>query len=87
MGNLGRALIDHDRRGFVKLVVDAKTKQILGGHIVGQNAGQLIHEIAVAIKAKVPVTEIGRMIHAYPSYSEAVAAAAEEFDKMHTNLL
>lgn len=79
IGNLGRALIEHDRRGLVKLIVDAKTKQILGGHIAGREAGQLIHEVALAMKAKIPVTEIGRMIHAYPTFSEAVAAAAERF--------
>ena len=63
----------------MKLIVDADTKFILGGHIVGTNAGQLIHEIALAMKAQVPVTVIGRMIHAYPTFSEAVAAAAEKF--------
>ena len=79
MGGLGRSLIERERRGLVKLVVDAKTKQILGGHIVGTGAGQLIHEIALAMKAKLPVTELARMIHAYPTFSEAVAAAAEKF--------
>lgn len=78
-GGLGRMLIEKDPRGLVKLVVDAKTLHILGGHIVGENAGQLIHEVALAMKAKIPVTDIGRMIHAYPSFSEAVAAAAEQF--------
>lgn len=79
MGGLGRALIDHDRRGFVKLVVNVSDNQILGGHIAGPNAGQLIHEIALAMKAKIPVTDIARMIHAYPTFSEGVAAAAEQF--------
>lgn len=79
IGNLGRALIDLDRRGMVKLVAEAKTKQILGAHIVGKQAGQLIHEIAVAMKAKVPVTTIAKTIHAYPTFSEAIAAAAEKY--------
>ncbi len=78
IGGLGRALIDQDRRGFVKLIVDAKTKEIFGAHIVGKNAGQLIHEIAVAMKGKLPVTIIAKTIHAYPTFSEAVAAAAEQ---------
>lgn len=78
-GGLGRALIERDRRGFVKLIVNEKDLSIVGGHIVGQAAGQLIHEIALAMRAKIPVTEIARMIHAYPTFSEAVAAAAEQF--------
>lgn len=78
IGNLGRALIEHDRRGIVKLVVEAKTMKILGGHILGLNAGQMIHEIALAMRANIPAPEIGRMIHAYPTWSEAVAAAAEQ---------
>lgn len=76
---LGRFLIEHKTKGLLKIVADKKTKQIYGGHIVGENAGQLIHEIALAQKAKIPATEIGRMIHAYPTFSEAVAAAAEQF--------
>ena len=79
IGSLGRSLIDRDRRGFVKIIANAKDGIILGGHIVGSNAGQLIHEIALAMKAKTPVTTMGRMIHAYPTFSEAVAAAAEQF--------
>lgn len=78
IAGLGRALVAQERRGFVKLVVDGKTKQILGGHIVGREAGQLIHEIALAMKGQIAVTEVARMIHAYPTFSEAVAAAAEQ---------
>lgn len=79
IGSLGRALIDQDRRGFVKLIVDPDTLQILGGHVVGADAGELIHEIALAMRGKIPVTEIGRMIHAYPTFSESIAAVAEQF--------
>ena len=78
-GGLGRMLIEQDPRGLVKLIVETGSMKILGGHIVGENAGQLIHEVALAMKAGIPVTEIGRMIHAYPSFSEAVAACAEQF--------
>lgn len=85
-GGLGRALIDHDRRGFVKIIASADDDQILGGHIVGSGAGQLIHEIAVAMKAKIPVTSIAKTIHAYPTFSEAVAAAAEQFLNLTSRL-
>lgn len=79
IGNLGRALIDLDRRGLVKLVVEKKSRNILGGHIAGQNAGQMIHEIAIAIKGKIPIETVARTIHAYPTYSESISAAAEKF--------
>ncbi len=78
-GGLGRMLIEKDSRGFVKLMVNGSNQQILGAHIVGESAGQLIHEVALAMKTGIPVTEIARMIHAYPTFSEAVAAAAEQF--------
>ena len=79
VGGLGRYLIERDTRGFVKIIADKKTKLILGGTAVGLSAGQMVHEIALAMKAKIPATEIGRMIHAYPTFSEGVAAAAEQF--------
>jgi len=78
-GGLGRFLIEREARGLVKLIVDAGSMHILGGHIAAENAGQLIHEIALAMKAKIKVTDIARMIHAYPTFSEAVGAAAEQF--------
>jgi len=81
IGSLGRALIDQDRRGFVKLLVDRKTGLLLGGHIVGKQAGQLIHEVAICMKARVLALTIAKTIHAYPTFSEAVAAAAERIER------
>ncbi|OGF00880.1 MAG: hypothetical protein A3G07_02935 [Candidatus Doudnabacteria bacterium RIFCSPLOWO2_12_FULL_47_12] len=77
IGGLGRYLINRDSRGFIKLIVEPSSGLILGGHVVGESAGQLLHEIALAMKAKIPVTTMARMIHAYPTFSEAVGAAAE----------
>ncbi|MDP3741399.1 MAG: NAD(P)/FAD-dependent oxidoreductase [bacterium] len=79
MGNLGRALIDLDRRGLVKIIIEKKSRAILGAHIAGNNAGQLIHEIAVAMKGKLSIETVAKTIHAYPSYSEAIGATAEKF--------
>lgn len=79
VGGMGRSLIERERRGFIKLVVEKETLQILGAHVAGLQAGQLVHELAVAMKSKFPITEVARMIHAYPSFSEAVGAAAEKF--------
>jgi pyruvate/2-oxoglutarate dehydrogenase complex dihydrolipoamide dehydrogenase (E3) component len=78
-GGLGRYLIEGDRKGFVKIIADSKSQEIYGGHIAGANAGQLIHEIALAMRAKVRAGDLGRMIHAYPTFSEAVAGAGEKF--------
>lgn len=78
IGGLGRALIDRDRRGLIKVVIDQKTGGILGAGICGNGAGQVIHEIAAAMKGKLKAADLGRMIHAYPTYSEAIAAALEQ---------
>lgn len=81
VGGLGRSLVEMEPRGFVKLVA-AEDNQILGAHVVGLQAGELVHEIAVAMKGKLPIDVVARTIHAYPSFSEAVSAAAEKFIKI-----
>ncbi len=78
IGALGRAYIDGHRTGLVKLVADKKTHRVLGGAVVGERAGEVIHEIALAVYAKLKVEELAEMIHAYPTYCEAVHAAASE---------
>jgi pyruvate/2-oxoglutarate dehydrogenase complex dihydrolipoamide dehydrogenase (E3) component len=72
----GKALVTGEMTGLVKIVVDKKTKKVLGGHVVGQSAAELVHEIALAIYAKIPYTAMANMIHAYPTFAEAVGAAA-----------
>lgn len=74
-GALSRALIQGEARGFVKIVADADSDEILGGHIIGPEAGELIHEIAVAMQNGVKASGIGETIHAYPTLAEAVGAA------------
>lgn len=73
---LGRAVTEGARVGVVKIVADKKTRKILGGHIVSEHAGEMIHEIALAMHAGLTVDQISSMMHAFPTYSEAVAAAA-----------
>ncbi len=73
---LGRAYIDGVSTGFVKVVGDPKTGRLLGGHVVGVRAGEVIHEMAIALQLKAHVADLAQTIHAYPTYSEAVAAAA-----------
>jgi pyruvate/2-oxoglutarate dehydrogenase complex dihydrolipoamide dehydrogenase (E3) component len=74
--DLDRAILHGDPRGIVKLVIKAKTHEIIGGHIVGQQASALIAEIALAMSHRLPVQAIADTMHAYPSFPEAIEAAA-----------
>ncbi len=70
-----RALIEGERWGLVKIVADARTKEILGGHIVGEHAGELIHEVVAAMAGRLEPRTIGGAIHAYPTTSQSVRSA------------
>ncbi|WP_340107989.1 dihydrolipoyl dehydrogenase [Pikeienuella sp. HZG-20] len=75
LGN-GRAKANLATDGFVKLLADAKTGQLLGAHIIGPGAGDLIHEICVGMELGTSAEDIARTCHAHPTYSEAVREAA-----------
>ena len=77
---LGRAIIHGEPGGFVKLVADAKTGQLLGAHIVGPNATELIAEPALTQLFQGDAWEMGRNIHPHPTLSEAVMEAALAVD-------
>jgi pyruvate/2-oxoglutarate dehydrogenase complex dihydrolipoamide dehydrogenase (E3) component len=70
-----RAHIEGELRGVVKLVADASTRELLGGHIVAEDAGAMIHEVAVAMAGHVPIPTVADAIHAYPTLSESVKGA------------
>jgi pyruvate/2-oxoglutarate dehydrogenase complex dihydrolipoamide dehydrogenase (E3) component len=72
-----RAVIDGRTFGMVKLVADSRTGEILGGHIVGEEAGAMIHEVVAVMAARVPPPVVGDAVHAYPTFSESVKAAFE----------
>jgi len=72
----GRARTSGDTEGFVKIVRDKKYGEILGAHIVGSHASELIHELAVARENEYTVEEVDLAIHAHPTLSEAIAEAA-----------
>lgn len=76
IASLGRALTDSARFGLLKIVAHPKTRKVLGGHMIGERAGEVIHEIALAIYLGATIDKLAGMIHAYPTYSEAIAAAA-----------
>ena len=71
----GRARTSGDTEGFVKVIRDAKYGEILGAHIVGAHATELIHELVVARTNEFTVEEVDLAIHAHPTLSEAVAEA------------
>ena len=72
----GRARTSGETEGFVKIIRDAKYGEILGAHIIGAHATELIHELAVARENEYTVEEVDLAIHAHPTLSEAVAEAA-----------
>ena len=74
--NNGRARTSGELEGFVKIIRGAKYGEILGAHIIGAHATELIHELAVARENEYTVEEIDLAIHAHPTLSEAVAEAA-----------
>ena len=75
MGN-GRAKAVFQGEGFVKILSDKATDRILGAHIIGPMAGDLIHEVAVAMEFGASAEDLARTCHAHPTYSEAVREAA-----------
>ncbi len=72
----GRAKANQTTDGFVKILADAKTDKVLGAHIVGVQAGELIHEIAVLMEFGGSAEDLARTCHAHPTLSEAVKEAA-----------
>jgi dihydrolipoamide dehydrogenase len=74
--NNGRARTSGETDGFVKIIRDAKYGEILGAHIIGAHATELIHELAVARENEFTVEEVDLAVHAHPTLSEAVAEAA-----------
>jgi dihydrolipoamide dehydrogenase len=75
-GVLGRAKIANETEGFVKIVADKKYDEILGVHMIGPRATELVAEAGVALRLECTVEELIRTIHAHPTMSEAVGEAA-----------
>jgi dihydrolipoamide dehydrogenase len=73
---LGKGLAANETTGFVKWIADATTDQLLGAAAVGPHATELIAEATAVIRAELTVTELGRTIHAHPTFSESWMEAA-----------
>ncbi|HVN42114.1 MAG TPA: NAD(P)/FAD-dependent oxidoreductase, partial [Steroidobacteraceae bacterium] len=82
----GRSLSIGRDEGFTKLLFDPQTRRVLGGGIVGPNAGELISEVVLAIEMGADAADIGLTIHPHPTLSETVGMAAEAFEGTLTDL-
>ena len=74
-GDNSRSFIEGEPAGQVKLVADRRTGELLGGHIVGANAGELIHEVVAVMAGRAPLGAVGPAIHAYPTLAQSVGWA------------
>lgn len=77
----GKAVAIEKIDGLVKILVNPNDKKIIGAHIVGSEATEIIHELLLAKKANLPVSEIADMIHAHPTLSETVMETAKRFSR------
>jgi len=76
-----RAVLEREEEGFVKVLTARGNDRILGATLVGEGAGELVHEVAVAMKHGVRLAGIAGTIHAYPTFAEAVRKAADRQQK------
>jgi dihydrolipoamide dehydrogenase len=74
----GKAQAMDETDGFVQLVVEEESGEVLGGQIIGPHAADLVHEISLAVRWELTVDEIGSSVHAHPTLSEAVMEAARK---------
>ena len=82
----GRAIANGRDEGFTKLLFDEETHRIIGGGIVGTNAGDLISEVCLAIEMGCEAGDIGKTIHPHPTLGESIGMAAELFEGVCTDL-
>jgi dihydrolipoamide dehydrogenase len=82
----GRAKVNHQTDGYVKILADAKTDRVLGVHIMGADAGNMIAEAAIAMEFGAASEDIARTCHAHPTLTEAVKEAALAVEKRAINM-
>jgi dihydrolipoamide dehydrogenase len=83
----GRNIADGETAGFVKLVGDAESDEVLGAHIIGARASELVHECSLAIGADLDMKHLAQAIHAHPTLTETIGEAAEDADLMAIHLI
>jgi dihydrolipoamide dehydrogenase len=82
----GRAIANGRDEGFTKLLFDEETHRVIGGGIVGLNAGDLISEVCLAIEMGADAVDIGKTIHPHPTLGESIGMAAELYEGVCTDL-
>jgi dihydrolipoamide dehydrogenase len=75
-----RARCNHETDGLAKILADAETDEVLGAHIIAPGAGDMIHEVCLAMEFKASSEDIARTCHAHPTLSEAVRQAAMDVE-------
>jgi dihydrolipoamide dehydrogenase len=83
---LGKAQGTGDTTGLFKIIADAKTDEIIGAHIMGVHATDVVHEIALAMQLRAKVADVAEMIHAHPTFSEGILEAAEDVNGIAIHL-
>lgn len=78
MHSVDRAICDGEESGLIKIIYSKKNYQIHGASVMSPAAGELISEIGVAIKAKIPFNQMATIIHSYPAYSIALQMMASD---------
>jgi len=76
----GKSMVEGHLQGFVKLIVHAETREILGGSVVGPHAAELIHEVVTAMAFRATAGDLARVPHYHPTLSEIWTYPAEELD-------
>jgi pyruvate/2-oxoglutarate dehydrogenase complex dihydrolipoamide dehydrogenase (E3) component len=79
LSQLDRAITDNSKKGIAKILTDKG--RIVGAHIVAPHAGELIHELALAVQEKMKISKISALVHAYPSYSQLNKRLAGQYYK------
>ena len=81
-GALGKAHAVGDTAGLVKILADPRTDRVLGAHLIGTHAADLVHEAALAMQLNAKVRNVAHMIHAHPTHAEALMEAFEDVEGM-----
>ena len=81
-GALGKAHAVGDTAGLVKILADPRTDRVLGAHLIGTHAADLVHEAALAMQLNAKARDVAHMIHAHPTHAEALMEAFEDVEGM-----
>ena len=85
-GGLGKAHAVGETVGLVKILADPQTDRVLGAHLVGLHAADLVHEAALAMQLNATASQVAHMIHAHPTHAEALMEAAEDVNGLAIHL-